>query len=238
VAAFQTSVEKDDLLTRRRIREVALFGLIALTAVLANLPQDYAGELGINHEFLLAALGCAVVIGLFLYLRFFFFVGVVLLILGANLPDQIAQGFGISKLPLFLALLTMIGLSLVNHVLKLMPSGLEPRPKEKSAEGIRALLYAVDKNNLAYCQRVLAMNFDPNLQHENGYTPLAYAATKGNPQMVELLLGNGADPSQTTREGETPVELALRAGHPQVADLLKQARLERETALAASPTPG
>jgi uncharacterized protein len=228
VAAFQTRVEKDDLLTRLRIREVGLFGLIALTAVLANLPQDYVKDLGIDHDYLLAALGCAVVIGLFLYLKFFFFFGVVLLILGANLPDQWAQALGISKLPLLLALLTMIGLSLVNAVVKLMPTGLEPRPREKSPEGVRAMFYAIDKNNVAYCQRVLSMKFDANLQHDNGFTPLAYAAAKGNPQMVDLLLRSGADPALTTREGETPAELALRAGHPQVADLLKQARQERE----------
>jgi hypothetical protein len=236
--AFQTSVEKDDLLTRRRVREVALFALIGVTAILANLPEDYVKELGIDRDYLLAALGCAVVIGLFLYLRFFFFFGVVLLILGANLPDQIAQGFGISKLPLFLALLALIGVSLINYVVKLMPTGLEVRPREKSAEGVRAMFYAIDKNNVAYCQRVLAMNFDPNLHHDNGFTPLAYAAARGNAQMVEMLLGNGADPALTTREGETPVELALRAGHQQVADLLKQARLAREMVLAASPAPG
>jgi hypothetical protein len=238
VAAIQTSVEKDDLLTRLRIREVALFSLIALTAILANLPEDYGLKLGIDRGYLFGALGCAVVIGLFLYLRFFFFVAVVLLILGANLPDQIARGFGISKVPLILALLAMIGVSLINAAVKLMPTGLEPKAREKSPEGVRALLYAVDKNNIAYGQRVLAMNFDPNLQHENGYTPLAYAALKGNPQMVEMLLRNGADPGLTTREGETPVELALRAGHNEVADLLKRARQERETALAASPSPG
>lgn len=236
--AFQTSVEKDDLLTRRRVREVGLLALIGLTAILANLPEDYVKHVGIDREYLLAALGCAVVLGLFLYLRFFLFFGVVLLILGANLPDQIALGFGISKLPLFLALLALIGISLINYVVKLMPTGLEPRPREKSAEGVRAMFYAIDKNNVAYCQRVLSMNFDPDLHHDNGFTPLAYAATKGHPQMVDMLLRNGADPALTTREGETPVELALRAGHAQVADLLKQARLERETALAGSPVPG
>jgi hypothetical protein len=238
VAAIRTTVEKDDLLTRLRIREVALFGLIALTAMLANLPEDYGRRLGIDRDYLFAALGCAVVIGLFLYLRFFFFLSVVLLIVGANLPDQIARGFGISKIPLILALLALIGVSLINAVVKLMPTGLEPKPKEKSPEGVRALLYAVDKNNIAYGQRVLAMSFDPNLRHENGYTPLAYAALKGNPQMVELLLRNGADPALTTGEGETPVELALRAGHNGVADLLKRARQERETGLAARPSPG
>lgn len=236
--AFQTTVEKDDLLTRLRIREVALFGLIALTAVLANLPEEYVKELGIHHEYLLAALGSAMVISLFLYLRFFLFFGVALLVLGANLPDQIAEGFGISRIPLILALLAMIGISLINYVVRLMPTGLEPKPKEKSPEGVRAMFYAIDKNNIAYCQRVLSMNFDPNLQHDNGFTPLAYAAAKGNAQMVEMLLRNAADPALATREGETPVELALRSGHPKVADLLKQARLARETALAGTPAAG
>jgi hypothetical protein len=236
--AFQRTVEKDDLLTRLRIREVALFSLIALTAILANLPLDYVKALGLDHDYLLAALGCAVVFGLFLYLRFFLFFGVVLLILGANMPDQIAEGFGISKIPLILALLVMIGVSLINYVVRLMPTGLEPRPREKSPEGVRAMFYAIDRNNVAYCQRVLSMRFDANLHHDNGFTPLAYAATKGNVQMVEMLLRNGADPALTTRDGETPVELALRTGHQGVADLLKQARQERETALAAKRAPG
>ena len=65
-----------------------------------------------------------------------------------------------------------MGVGVVNHIVKLMPTGLEPRPKEKSAEGIRALFYAIEKNNLVYAAKVLSMNFDPNLRHENGYTPL------------------------------------------------------------------
>ena len=235
MAAIQRTVEADDLLTRIRIREVMLFGLIALTAAFANLPAETIEELGINRDYLIAALGSAVVIGLFLYLRFFFFLAIVLLILGANLPDQVAERFNISKVPLLLALVTMVGVSLVNHVVKLLPTGLEPKPKEKSPEGVRALFYAIEKNNVPYAQKVLTMNFDPNLQHENGYTPLAYAAMKGNPQMVEVFLRNGADPALTTREGDTPVEVALRLGHGEVADILKRARQELDARGAAPP---
>ncbi|HJS36924.1 MAG TPA: ankyrin repeat domain-containing protein, partial [Burkholderiales bacterium] len=233
---IQSSIEKDDLLTRLRIREVALFSLIALTAVLANLPEDYIEELGLNRDYLLAGLGSAVVIGLFLYLRFFFFFSVVLLFLGANLPEQIAQGFGISKIPLILALIAMVGISLINYVVKLLPTGLEPKPKEKSPEGVRAMFYAIEKNNVPYGQRVMSMNFDPNLHHDNGYTPLAYAALRGNLQMVEMFLRHGADPALPTREGETAVELALRAGHKEIADVLKRARQERE-ARGGVPAP-
>src|SRR5262245_21343471 len=83
--AIERTIEKDDLLTKLRVREVLLFGLIAMTAVLANLPIESLDDYGINRDYLLAVLGCGIIIGLFFYLRFFFFLAVVLLILGANL---------------------------------------------------------------------------------------------------------------------------------------------------------
>jgi ankyrin repeat protein len=86
------------------------------------------------------------------------------------------------------------------------------------------MFYAIERDNLVYAQKVLAMNFEPNLAHENGDTPLAFAAMKGNPQMVELFLRHGADPSLATPEGDTPVEHALRHGHAEVAEMLRRAR--------------
>ena len=217
--------EKLDFLTRVRIRELVLMGLIAVTAVLANLPQEYVEDrLGVDSAALLAVLAIVVILGLFLYLKFFFFVAVVLLIAAANMPEQIAEGLNISKVPVVIALVALVGVGLVNYLVKLVPTGLEPKPKEKSPEGIRALFYAIEKSNLGYARKVLAMNFDPNLQHDNGYTPLAYAAMKGSVPMVELLLRNRADPGMATREGDTPVELALRFGHADVAQLLRRAR--------------
>jgi hypothetical protein len=230
--------EKLDFLAKLRIRELILMGLITITAVLANLPEEYVEDtLGVSRGTLVAMLGIAVIIGLFLYLKTGLFIAVVLLIAGANMPDQIAEGLNISKIPIVLALVALVGVGLINYVVKLMPTGLEPRPKEKSAEGVRALFYAIEKNNLVYAQKVLAMNFEPNLHHDNGYTPLAYAAMRGSLPMIELLLRNGADPNQTTKEGDTPVELALRFGHTEVAELLRDARRDgavRQHALAQS----
>jgi hypothetical protein len=217
--------EQLDFLSKLRIRELILMGLITITAVLANLPEEYVADtLGVSPGALLAVLGIAVIIGLFLYLKTGLFIAVVLLIAGANMPDQIAEGLNISKIPIVLALVALVGVGLINYVVRLVPTGLEPRPKEKSAEGVRALFYAIEKNNLVYAQKVLGMNFDPNMHHDNGYTPLAYAAMRGSLPMIELLLRNGADPQMTTREGDTPVELALRFGHAEVADGLKVAR--------------
>jgi hypothetical protein len=218
---------KLDFLTRVRIRELVLMGLIALTALLANLPDEYVQQtLGVNPDTCVAVLAIAVIMGLFLYLKFFFFVAVVLLIAGANMPEQIAEGLQISKAPIVLALVALVGVGFVNRLVKLLPTGLGPRPREKSRDGVRALFFAIERNNLEYAQKVLAMNFDPSVQHDNGYTALAYAAMKGSQPMIELLLANGADAGLATREGDTPVELALRFGHAEVAELLRDARRE------------
>lgn len=226
--------EKVDFLTKVRVRELILMGLITITAVLANLPVEYVEDtLGMSRNGLFAVLAIAVIIGLFLYLKFGFFVAVVLLIAGANMPEQIAEGLNVSKVPIVLALVALVGVGLINYVVKLMPTGLEPRPREKSPEGVRALFYGIEKNNLVYVQKVLSMNFDPNLHHDNGYTPLGYAAMKGSAPMVELLLRNGADATMVTKEGATPVELALQFGHNDVADLLRKARQQAE-----APDPG
>lgn len=222
-------IPKIDFLTRMRARETALMGLITLTAVLANLPRDYVEQrLGIDPNLLIAVLACMVIFGLFLYLRFFFFLAVVLLIAGANMPDQIAEGLHISKLPLVLALVALVGLSLVNTVVRLLPTGLEPKGKEASAEAVRALFYAVEKGNPEYAQKVLELNFDPNVRHSSGYTALAYAAMKGSVPLIEVLLRHGADARLATRDGDTPVEVALRFGHGEVADLLRGARRRAE----------
>jgi ankyrin repeat protein len=138
--------------------------------------------------------------------------------------------------PLILALAAMVGVSLINYVVNLLPTGLDTKPKEKSAEGIKTLFYAIEKGNLVYAQKILSMNFDPNLLADNGYTPLMYAAARGNAQMVDLLLRNGADVSIMSKEGDTALELALRMGSSEVADILKKARqeqIERQQALAA-----
>jgi hypothetical protein len=230
--------EKLDFLTKLRVKELVLGGLLLITAVVANLPRDYVEDtLGVSHTTIIAVLAVAIIIGMFAYAKFGMFVGGLLLALGANMPEQIAEGLNISRAPIILALVALIGVAIVNYLVKLLPTGLEAKPREKSPEGVRALFYAIEKNNLVYAQKVLSMNFDPNLLHDNGYTPLAYAAMKGNPAMVELLLRNGANPAITSKEGDTPVELALRMGHNDVADLLKKARQAAEAPAASDAQP-
>src|SRR5437667_12009062 len=113
--------ERLDFLTRMRIRELVLMALITATAVLANLPHEYVEEtLGVSHATLIAVLACAVLLGLFLYLKFFLFVAVVLLVAGANLPEQIADGFNVSKIPIILARVALVGIGRMHNVGKMI----------------------------------------------------------------------------------------------------------------------
>src|SRR5713101_4371749 len=211
----------------RRVREIALVVLVALAATLANLPEEMLERFDINRDFLLGSLALTVFIALFLYLKFQFFFLVVLLAVAANMPGEVAESLGISTLPLLIAMATMVGFSVINYVVDLLPTGLEKKPKEQSAEGIKVLFYAIEKGNLGYAQKILSQNFDPNLIAENGYTPLMYAAARGDSKMVDLLLRNGAHVNMVSRDGDTATELALRIGSQECADILKRARAEQ-----------
>jgi ankyrin repeat protein len=222
----------------KRVREIALVVLVALTAALANLPEDLLDRFDINRDLLLGALALTVFIALFLYLKFQFFFLVVLLAVAANMPGEVADSLGISTTPLVIAMATMVGFSLINYVVDLLPTGLEKKPKEQSSEGVKVLFYAIEKGNLVYAQKILSQNFDPNLVAENGYTPLMYAAARGDTKMVDLLLRNGANVNLVSKSGDTAIELALRIGSTECAEILKKARTEqqlREQAVQPKP---
>jgi len=210
-----------------RTREWVLVALVIITSILANMPEEILAEYSVDRDYLLGFLALVVFMALFFYLKFQFFFLVVLLAIGANMPTQISESLNISRLPLVIAMALMVGISLINYVVALMPTGLEVKPKEKSAEGIKALFYAIEKGNLVYAQKVLSMNFDCNMVADNGYTPLMYAAARGDAKMVDLFLRNGADVNMMSKSGDTAIELALKIGSTEVADALKKARAEQ-----------
>lgn len=215
-----------DFLQARKYKEWALVGLVGIATLFAMLPVELTDQLSINRGYIAAVLGILLVIALFLYLKFAFFIMVALLVIGANITDAWSDTLGISKLPLIIALIAMVGISLINYIVSILPTGLEPKPRDKSPEGVKAMFYAIEKDNLVYAQKVLSMNFDPNLLSDNGYTPLQYAAMRGNAQMVELFIRNGANVALLSKDGESAAELALKLGHNQAAEVLKKARQE------------
>lgn len=220
-----------DFLQARRRREWTLVGLVAIAAGLANLPHEFAQSLHLNTHYLVAVLGLLVLLGLFLYIRFTFFLLYALLVIGANLPEQWATGLGIAKMPMLIALGFMVAGSLVNYVVNLVPTGLEQKSKTKSLEGLKALSHYVDRGSLSLTKRVLDLDIDPNMLDEQGLSPLMRAAKTNQQEMVELLLHYGADPAMLGGDGSTAVILAERAGHTELADTLKAALRTHEPLL-------
>lgn len=207
----------------RRPQEFILVGLVALTAVIANLPGNLLEPLGIKTGYLLALLSLVVILALFLYLRFFFFLLYVLLAIGANVPTQWAEALGISQLPLLITLIAMVGMSLLNYAVKLLPTGIEASAAveyKQSIEGTKALLVAIERGNTQKVRQILAMGIDTNLPGDNGLTPLMLAARLGQAEMVDTLLAAGADMKLTNIDGHTAQNLALRKGHAEIVKKL------------------
>lgn len=199
----------------RRTQEIFLLSLVSMAAIGANLPENILLAAGLKASYIVALLGLMVVLALFIYLRFFFFLLYVLLAIGANVPAQWAEALGISQLPLLVALIAMVGLSLLNYAVKLLPSGLESdaASHKRSSEGTKALLAAIERGNTAQVRQILAMEIDPNLAVHDGLTPLMLAAQLGYNEMVDALLNAGANPALTNSHGQTARDLAFRKGY-------------------------
>ncbi len=199
----------------RHTQEIFLLSLVAMAAIAANLPVDILRPYGIEPRYIVAVLGIMVVLAMFFYLRFFFFLLYVLLAIGANVPEQWAAALGLSQVALLVTLGAMVGLSLLNYGIKLLPSGLEkPDTEQKqSIEGTKALLSAIERGNTPQVKQILAIGIDPNLASDGGITPLMQAAQLGYVDMVEALLTAGANPAQTNTEGQTARDLAFRKGY-------------------------
>lgn len=215
-----------DQAMRQRRRQFLLMSLVALAAVLANLPQPLSQSLGLQREYLLAVLGIITILGFFLYSRFSLFLLTVLLALGANLPDRWAHAFGINTLPLTVALLVMVLAAVINQTTRLLPSGLEVRTdaKLKSAEGTHALVSAINRDQSKVIRSIVRhSNLDLDQPDENGTTPLQAAAARGDRAIVELLISRGADPLVAGKDGRTSALIAEANGHAALADYLRRA---------------
>lgn len=80
------------------------------------------------------------------------------------------------------------------------------------ADGMTALHWAAQHDDLATAKALLAARANPRAQNRYGVTPLALACTNGSTAMVKLLLDAGADANATLRGGETALMTAARTG--------------------------
>lgn len=221
-----------DIVLEKRIREWSLIGLVSVMAVIANLPKDILGRIGVQAELLMAVLGVLIVLALFLYVRFFFFLVFILLAAGANLPEHWAATLGLSREALLGTLVVMVAMSLLNYGAKLLPTGLEPKPRKKNPEAADLLFEAIERRNLSYFKTLLTMDFDLDAFNAEGITPLMKAAQRGEFKMVQMLIRRGASPLIEGPAGRAS-HMALVASFPAVNEFLRRVE-EVQSAEAAA----
>jgi len=212
--------------------EIIILLLVSLMSFAANLPSGVVGNM-LDKKVLLLVLTVSVVIALFRYLRLVLFLAVVILAIGANLPQDFATNVGVNPKIMLVVLGFMVTLSLLNYVFGLMPTGIEENNSE-AVDTRYELLAAISKGNQARVSELLAMHVEVNF-YEEGITPLHLAAEKGYPDIVRLLLNSGADIDAVNAAGKKPIEIALDKRFVRSTDILFKAEkyfFEKKNALA------
>ncbi len=213
-------------------RDVTALTVITLLSVLANLPEGYGSWL-VSRNTLLGALIAVVVIALFHYLEVFLLLSITTLAIGANLPKELAEGMGVSQGAMLAALAAIIGITLLNRALNLLPItlGADEVADEEDMVTIDIsgphdrLMEAIAHGRIAAIRELIAAAHGVNFKL-NGTTPLHLAAEKGYSAIVELLIESGADLLAENRRGETPLDVALSTRkHVKTTDILYKATI-------------
>jgi hypothetical protein len=103
-------------------RDVAMLLLVSLMSFVANLPDNFLGNL-IDRRLVLASLIGVVVVAMFRYLQVLLLLVICILAIGANLPEEMATSLGISQLALLISLGVLVAMTLINRRVNLLPTG-------------------------------------------------------------------------------------------------------------------
>lgn len=91
------------------------------------------------------------------------------------------------------------------------------------ADGRPALLQAIERRPLAFCQRLLGAGAEPEAcasAHDNALLALAWARRADALELAPWLIRAGADPARAALDGSTPAAVANLSGQAQLASLL------------------
>ena len=104
------------------------------------------------------------------------------------------------------------------------------------ADGSTALHWAVQRDDVALVDMLLAAGADVKAATRYNITPLSLACTNGNARVVDRLLKAGADPNGASEEGQTALMTAV--AHRQARRREAAARGAARTSTRSSPTRG
>ena len=187
-------------------REVLILLAASVMSFLANLPDSILGNL-VDRRWLLGALAALVVVAMFRYLQTILLLTICILAIGANIPEELAAALGISQLALIVSLAVLVTITLLNRVVKLLPTEREA-PSTEISSWRQTMMAAIAEGDQATLLCLLAMNKNVNFLHD-GNTPIHLAAEKGHTDIMRMLISHGADFRVKNSAGKTPLEIAM-----------------------------
>jgi len=195
----------------------SVFGL----SVAANLPSELQAVVPVTPATLQIVLCIVLVFALVRYVPLPIVIAFSTLLVGSGVPWILDSHFELGHRVILAITAIMLLLSLGYRTLKAKDQN---TPLNGGAsQNVKALFRVVERGNLAWTYRLIAMGADVNVRNEAGQTPLMFAAEKGYADMVQVLIQHGANPKLANNQGESALTIALMKGYTRIAESLEMA---------------
>ncbi len=196
---------------------ISVFGL----SIAANLPSDLQTMVPITKAALQIMLCALLVFALVRYTPLPIVITVSMLLVGSGLPWILDEYFNVAYWASLAIIALMLLLAAVYRTFNTKDE--EATAKDSTTQSVQSLFTVVERGNLAWTYRLIAMGADVNVRNDAGQTPLMLAAEKGYADMVQILIQNGANPKLVNNQGESALTIALMKGFTRIAESLELA---------------
>ncbi len=206
---------------RYSIAEWLLITSVFVLSVAANLPADMQAVVPVTPVTLQIILCLLLAYALVRYVPLPIVIAFSMLLVGSGVPWILDGHFGLGYWVFLVIMAIMLLLSMVYRASNANEHA--PTSNGSASQHVQALFRVVERGNIAWTYRLIAMGADVNVRNEAGQTPLMSATEKGYADMVQVLIQNGANPKLANNKGESALTIALMKGYTRIAESLEMA---------------
>ncbi len=194
-----------------------VFGL----SIAANLPAEFQAAVRVSPIAAQILLGLLTVFALVRYAPLPMVIAFSMLFVASGLPWILESHFQLGYWFFLVIVALMLLVSLGYRVLSSKEQ--DTGSRNGGSQNVQTLFRVVERGNLAWTHRLIALGADVNVRNEAGQTPLMIATEKGYADMVQVLIQHGANPKIVNKQGETALTIALMKGYTRIAESLELA---------------
>lgn len=199
-----------------------VFGL----SVAANIPAEFQAVVPVTPATPQIILCVLLVFALVRYVPLPIVIAISMLLVGSGIPWILDGYFKLGYWVILATIAIMLLLSLAYRTISVKDQ--DTPANGGASQNVKALFRVVERGNLAWTYRLIAMGADVNVRNEAGQSPLMLAAEKGYADMVQILIQNGANPKLANNQGESALTIALMKGYTRIAETLEMAEASQK----------